>query len=71
MQRIDLLEDIMPMSAFRANAAELVGRVRATGRPLVLTRHGRSAAVLLDVAQYEALLLRAGEQRPESGAALR
>jgi len=49
-------EDIQPLTAFRANAALFVEQVRQTGRPLVLTQHGKSAAVLLGVANYEALV---------------
>jgi prevent-host-death family protein len=48
--------DVQPLSAFRANAAGFLEQVRATKRPLVLTQHGRSAAVVLDVDQYEALV---------------
>ncbi len=49
-------EDIQPLTSFRANAASLVAQVRTTGRPLVLTQHGRSAAVLMGVAEYEAMV---------------
>jgi len=49
-------EDIQPLTAFRANAASFVERVRETGRPLVLTQHGRSSAVLLGAAEYENLI---------------
>ena len=49
-------EDIQPLSVFRANVASFVDQVRETGRPLVLTQHGRSAAVLLGAADYEALV---------------
>jgi prevent-host-death family protein len=45
--------DIKPVSEFRANAAELIEKVRTTGRPLVLTQRGHSAAVVLDVADYQ------------------
>ena len=41
---------------FRANAAELIEQVRNTGRPLVLTQRGHSAAVVLDVADYVKLV---------------
>ena len=33
-------------------------RVQRTRRPVVLTQHGRSVAVLLDVREYDALLER-------------
>jgi antitoxin YefM len=49
-------EDIQPVSAFRSNAAKLIGRVQASKRALVLTQHGRSAAVVLDAAEYDRLM---------------
>ena len=48
--------DIKPVSEFRANAAELIEQVKNSGRPLVLTQRGHSAAVLLDVADYAQLI---------------
>jgi antitoxin YefM len=54
--RLKLDSDIKPVSEFRANAAELIERVRNSGRPLVLTQRGHSAAVVLDVADYERMI---------------
>lgn len=59
MTDIRLREDIRPLSEFRANAAAFVEQVQATHRPIILTQHGRSSAVLLDVAEYERLVERA------------
>jgi antitoxin YefM len=56
MQRVNLDQDVKPISEFRANAASLVQQVRRTKRPLVITQQGRGAAVLLDVSEYEKLL---------------
>jgi prevent-host-death family protein len=56
MPKIKPSQDVQPLSAFRANAAGFLDQVRATKRPLVLTQHGKSAAVLLDVDEYEALV---------------
>jgi antitoxin YefM len=56
MVRIRPSQDVQPLSAFRANAASFLDQVRTSRRPLILTQHGKSAAVLLDVEQYEALL---------------
>lgn len=56
MPSIKPSEDVQPLSAFRANAAGFLDQVRATKRPLVLTQHGKSAAVVLDVDAYEALV---------------
>jgi antitoxin YefM len=48
--------DIKPVSDFRANAAGMIEQVKTSGRPLVLTQRGESAAVLLDVAVYQELI---------------
>lgn len=56
MQRILLDQDIKPLSEFRANAAAFIKHVQTTKRPLVITTHGKSAAVLLDVVEYETLV---------------
>ena len=56
MKRVKLDNDIRPVSEFRANAAKMIEQVRTSKRPVVLTQRGRSAAVLLDVNEYEGLL---------------
>lgn len=56
MRKPRLTSDVKPVSEFRANAAKFVQQVRETRRPLVLTQHGKSAAVLLDVEEYERML---------------
>jgi prevent-host-death family protein len=56
MERIELDKDVKPISEFRANATNLIDKVNKTKRPLVITQHGKSSAVLLDVREYEALL---------------
>ena len=56
MAKIRPSEDVRPVSEFRANAASFVQQVQDTKRPVILTVHGRSAAVLLDVGEYETLL---------------
>lgn len=58
MASIRFNQDIRPLSEFRANAAAFVEQVQTTHRPIVLTQHGRSAAVLLDVSEYERLVER-------------
>jgi prevent-host-death family protein len=54
--RLKPTRDIQPVTEFRANAAQFIEQVRETGEPLILTQHGRSAAVLLDVDAYEAMM---------------
>ena len=56
MPRLKPSRDIQPVTEFRANAAQFIEQVRETGEPVILTQHGRSAAVLLDVDAYESLM---------------
>lgn len=56
MRRLNLEEDIIPLSEFRANAASLVKQVKDTRRPLVITQHGKSSAILIDVKEYQSLI---------------
>ena len=56
MSKLKPSRDIQPVTEFRANAAQFIEQVQATGEPLILTQHGRSAAVLLDVESYEGML---------------
>ncbi len=56
MPKLKPTRDIQPVTEFRANAAQFIEQVRETGEPVILTQHGRSAAVLLDVDAYEAMM---------------
>jgi|688.fasta_scaffold1555085_1 antitoxin YefM len=58
MVRPHLLSDILPLSDFRANNAALLEQLHNTHRPLVITQHGKSAAVVLTPQDYENLLER-------------
>ena len=49
-------EDIRSLTEFRANVAAAVRDVQRRRRPIFLTQHGRGAAVLVNVSEYEALL---------------
>ena len=48
--------DVRPVTEFRAHTSAVLEQIQATKRPVVLTQHGRSAAVLLDVGLYEQLV---------------
>ena len=56
MKRILLDQDVRPLSEFGQNAASFIEQVRESRRPIVITQDGKSAAVLLDVVEYEVLL---------------
>jgi len=67
--------DVRPVTEFRAHTSDVIDQVQTTKRPVVLTQHGRSAAVLLDVEVYERLIeevaiirdLRASEAQLDAG----
>lgn len=46
------------MTEIKRRATEVIAELRSTRRPVLITEHGRSAAVLLDVDTYERLLHR-------------
>lgn len=56
MQRIQLLEDIQPLSEFRSKVAFYLEKVNKNKRPLVITQNGKSAAILLGVTEYERMV---------------
>ena len=56
MARVNLEEDIRPLSEFRADAAGMIQKVRETKRALVLTQRGHFSAVVLDIGEYQHLL---------------
>jgi len=70
--------DVRPVTEFRANTSAVIDQMHATKRPVILTQHGRSAAVLLDPEVYEDLIdeiellrdLRVSEAQIDSGQTL-
>ncbi len=50
---ISISNDIEPLSEFRKKSADFVKRLKKEKHPIVLTQHGKSAAVLMDVSEYE------------------
>lgn len=59
MSAVRFSEDVRPVSEFRANTAAFIEQIQTTHRPILLTQHGKGAAVLLDVREYERLVERA------------
>lgn len=58
MERIRVDEDIRPLSEFRAEVATFIKQIQETGRPMVLTQHGRGVAVLVGAGEYERMQAR-------------
>jgi prevent-host-death family protein len=59
LKAIKLSQDIRPISDLKTRASEIVEQARRNHRPILLTRHGRGVAVLLDLEEYESLTERA------------
>ncbi len=56
MRRILLNADVHPLSEFRSNSSRIIAQVHKTRRPVVITQHGKSSAVLLDVDEFERMV---------------
>lgn len=50
---ISISKDIEPLSEFRKKSADFIKRLKREKQPIILTQHGKSAAVLMDVSEYE------------------
>lgn len=48
--------DVLPVTEFRSHTSAVLEQVQRTKRPVILTQHGRSAAVLLSIDAYEDLV---------------
>ncbi len=52
----DLTNDISSLSRFKRNTPEFIRRLKAEGRPVVLTVNGKAEVVVQDAASYQKLL---------------
>ena len=55
MQRLQINQDIKPLSEIRTCIANFIKQVHDTKRPLIITQHGKGVAVLIDVHEYESM----------------
>jgi prevent-host-death family protein len=60
----------LTVSQARENLAELIDRTQRSGEPVVLTRHGRPVAVVLDHALFERLVAADDDNRDRQALAL-
>jgi prevent-host-death family protein len=58
MRAVRISEDIVPVSDFKAQAAEWLKRVADTRQPIVITQNGKAAGVLLSPALFDELVER-------------
>lgn len=59
MKAISVQDDIIPIGEFKTHAARVMRQLRDTGRPIVITQHGRPAGVLASAAEFDRLTERA------------
>lgn len=59
MRTVRISEDIVPISEFKAQAAECLRRIAQTGQPLMITQNGKAAGVLLSPGEFDRLTERA------------
>lgn len=50
-----MLTHLQPVTEVKRHATELIEEIQQTKEPLLITQHGRAAAVLMDVESYEAM----------------
>ena len=55
MARLKLSEDLRPLSDLKTQTSEVIQQAQESGRPVVLTRHGRGVAVVLSLEAFEDL----------------
>ena len=53
---LDIANDIRSLSDFKRKTGELLGRLKKTGNPLILTINGRAEVVVQDAEAYQELL---------------
>ena len=55
MQKLQSKQDIKPLSEVRNSMATYIKQIHETKRPLIITQRGKSAAVLIDVQEFEVM----------------
>ncbi len=53
---LDISKDIHSLTDFKRKTSQLVGQLKTTRRPLVLTVNGKAELVVQDVASYQQVL---------------
>ena len=55
MQQLKINHDIKSLSDVRIGISKIIKQVHDTKRPVIITQHGKSVAVLSDAYEYEAI----------------
>jgi prevent-host-death family protein len=59
MKSLQVSEDILPIGMFKAHAAEVLRKLRTMQRPIVITQHGKPAAVLITPEEFDRMTVHA------------
>lgn len=53
---LNLVDDVLPLSEFRADATNLISKARKNHRPILLTQRGKTSAVVVGIEEYQEML---------------
>ena len=53
---MDISRDIDSLTHFKRNTSEVIGQLKATGQPMVLTVNGKAEVVVQDAVSYQRML---------------
>ena len=56
--KVNVARNIVPIGEFKTHASEMLRTLEETGRPLVITQHGRAQAVVITPEEFEELAYR-------------
>ena len=56
LKMLDISSDIQPLSSFKRDSVTLIGQLKRTGRPVVLTINGKAEVVVQDAKSYQQML---------------
>ena len=56
LPKLDITQDIQPLTTFRNNSVKMIRQLKKTGRPIVLTVNGKTEAIVQSAEAYQRLL---------------
>ncbi|MFQ5650391.1 MAG: type II toxin-antitoxin system Phd/YefM family antitoxin [bacterium] len=56
MKHLNISNDIVPIGEFKSSLSKWLKNIQNTGHPLVITKNGRPAGVLLSPTEYDELV---------------
>lgn len=59
MKSLQVSEDILPIGTFKTHAAQVLRKLRTMQRPIVITQHGKPAAVLITPEAFDRMTAQA------------